>query len=75
RAPQPLRLGPGTEYFTFAPSQLGRWRIAPGQPYTARYRFITIDGPPDPKVFNRLWNDFAYPPTVTVDTSPEGSER
>lgn len=72
RAPQPLRLGPGTEYFTFAPSQLGPWRIAPGRPYTARYRFITVDGPPDPAVFDRLWNDFAYPPTVTVQASPDG---
>jgi hypothetical protein len=53
-------------YSAFAPSQLGRWRIAPGQPYEARYRFVTFDGPPDPALLNRLWQDYAYPPTVTV---------
>ena len=66
RAPQPLRIPPDMPYFTFAPSQLGRWRIVPGQPYEARYRFVTFDGPLDPALLNRLWRDYAYPPTVTV---------
>jgi len=66
RAPQPLRIPPDMPYFTFAPSQLGRWRIAPGRPYEARYRFVTFDGPPDPALLDRLWRDYAYPPSVTV---------
>lgn len=66
RAPQPLRIPPEMPYFTFAPSQLGRWRIAPGRPYEARYRFVTVDGPPDPALLDRLWRDYAYPPGVTV---------
>jgi len=66
RAPQPLRIPPDMPYFTFAPSQLGRWRIAPGRPYEARYRFVTFDGPPDPALLDRLWRDYAYPPAVTV---------
>lgn len=66
RAPQPLRIPEEMPYFTFAPSQLGQWRIAPGRPYEARYRFVTFDGPPDPALLDRLWRDYAYPPTVTV---------
>lgn len=67
RAPQPLRIPPDMPYFTFAPSQLGQWCIAPGQPHEARYRFVTFDGPPDPALLNRLWRDYAYPPSVTVE--------
>lgn len=66
RAPQPLRIPPDMPYFTFAPSQLGSWTISPGRPYEARYRFVTLDGPPDADVFDRLWRNYAYPPTVTV---------
>lgn len=66
RAPQPLRIHPEMPYFTFAPSQLGPWTISPGQPYNARYRFVTFDGSPDPDFLDRLWTDYAYPPTVTV---------
>lgn len=66
RAPQPLRIPPDMPYFNFAPSQLGTWRISPGQPYEARYRFVTLDGPPDPDLLDRLWADYAYPPAVTV---------
>jgi hypothetical protein len=66
RAPQPLRIPEEMPYFTFAPSQLGQWRIAPGHPYEARYRFVTFDGPPDPALLDRLWTDYAYPPSVTV---------
>lgn len=75
RAPQPLRLHPEMPYFTFAPPQLGTWAIVPGQPYTARYRFVTFDGPPDPAFLDRLWNDYAYPPTVTVHESSDAPTR
>ena len=66
RAPQPLRIHPEMPYFTFAPSQLGTWSISPGRPYKARYRFVTLDGRPAPDVLDRLWRDYAYPPTVTI---------
>ncbi|HWC77422.1 MAG TPA: PmoA family protein [Blastocatellia bacterium] len=66
RAPQPMRLHPTEPFFCFAPSQLGRWGIAPGHPYKARYRFVVSDGPPDAKEIERMWNDFAYPPAVMV---------
>ena len=73
RSPQPVRIHPEMPYFSIAPSQLGRWAIAPGRPYEARYRFVVVDGPPDPAVLDRLWADYAYPPTVTVSrTAPSG---
>lgn len=68
RAPQPVRIHPGTPYFVFAPMQLGEMSIDPASPYVMRYRYITYDGDPDPEKINRLWNDYAYPPGVTVET-------
>jgi len=66
RAPQPVRIHPEMPYFSIAPSQLGRWTIEPGRPHEARYRFVAFDGPPDPEMLDRLWADYAYPPSVTV---------
>lgn len=73
RAPQPVRIHPEMPYFTYAPSQLGPWSIQPGAPYVARYRVVVFDGAPDPTALNRLWADYAYPPTVTV-TRTAGTE-
>ena len=64
RAPEPLRIHPDNPFFCFAPSQLGRWEI--GAPHAARYRFVVQDGPPDPKELDRLWNDYAEPPQVSL---------
>lgn len=66
RSPQPVRIHPDIPYFVYAPVQLGAMAIEPGSPYVARYRCITYDGEPDPEKLNRLWNDYAYPPGVTV---------
>jgi len=66
RFPQPVRIHPDTPFFNFAPTQLGEMRLEPGSPYTVRYRYVTYDGEPDPDELNRLWNDYAYPPGVTV---------
>jgi hypothetical protein len=67
RAPQPMRLHPTEPFFCFAPSQLGDWEIPPGKPYVSRYRFIVADGPPDKAELERLWNDYAHPPTVAIE--------
>ncbi len=66
RSPQPVRIHPGIAYFVYSPMQLGEMIIEPGSPYTVRYRYVTYDGEPDPDELNRLWNDYAYPPGVTV---------
>lgn len=66
RAPQPLRIHPNEPYFNFAPSVAGQWEIAPGKPYISKYRYVVYDGPPDVAELNRLWNDYANPPQVTI---------
>jgi hypothetical protein len=67
RAPQPMRLNPSQPFFCYSPSQLGDWRIEPGKPYVARYRFIAADDTADPKEIDRLWNEYAEPVKVTVE--------
>ncbi len=66
RAPQPVRIHPTEPFFNFAPSQMGPWEITPGKPYISRYRYLVYDGPPDADELNRLWNDYANPPQVTI---------
>lgn len=69
-APQPMRIHPDEPFFNFAPSQAGDWAIVPGVPYVARYRYVVADGPPDPALLDRLWTDYADPPTARVDVAP-----
>ena len=66
RAPTPMRIIPDDPFFNYAPSQLGRFQIDPGKKFVLRYRYVVSDGPPDPKLLDRLWNDYANPPTVSV---------
>lgn len=66
RHPQPVRIHPNEPFFNFAPQQLGEMKIEAGSPYIARYRYIVYDGAPDPAMLNQLWNDYAYPASVTV---------
>ncbi|HEY0075734.1 MAG TPA: PmoA family protein [Abditibacteriaceae bacterium] len=67
RAPQPFRAHPSEPFLCLAPSQLGDWEIKPGEDYISRYRFIVRDGAPDKDELNRLWNDYAHPPQVTIE--------
>ena len=67
RAPQPMRTHPTEPFFCFAPSQLGDWSIKPGETCVSRYRFVVHDGAPDPVELDRIWNDFANPPTAKVE--------
>ena len=67
RHPQPTRLNPDNPFFNYSPSVAGEWRIEPGQPYVSRYRFITYDGQPDRALLDRVWNDYATPPVITVN--------
>ncbi|MGE3819772.1 MAG: PmoA family protein, partial [Isosphaeraceae bacterium] len=66
RFPQPVRLHPNMPYFSVAPAVLGGFKIEPGTPYRSRYRLVIHDGKPDPRELDRLWNDYAEPPTVRV---------
>jgi hypothetical protein len=70
RAPQPVRVHPKEPYVSFTPSWEGPWEIAPGQPYTARYRLVVADGAPDRQQLDAFWNAYALPARVTVEAMP-----
>lgn len=59
RAPQPIRLHPDMPYVSYTPSALGEWKIEPGKPYVARYRFVAADGPLDREAVERAWKEYA----------------
>lgn len=67
RSPQPMRLNPDDPFFNFAPSQLGRFEIKPGEKFVLRYRYVVADGAADKTELDRLWNDYAEPPAVSVE--------
>ena len=67
RSPQPLRLHPDDPYFNYAPSQLGRFEIKPGEKFVLRYRYIVADGAADKAELDRLWTDYAAPPHVSLE--------
>ena len=76
RFPQPVRLHPNMPYFCFAPMVLGEFSSEPGKPYVSRYRIVAHDGPPDPKLLDRLWDDYADPPRArVVEAGASGSGR
>ena len=66
RHPQPMRIHPSEPFFNWAPSQAGDWSITPDQPYKVTYRFVVMDGEPDSALYDRLWQDFATPPSASL---------
>lgn len=69
RHPQGLRVHPTNPFWSFTPVTAaggGRFEIVPGTPYVSKYRVVVFDGNADAALLNRLWDDFATPPTVTV---------
>ena len=66
RAPQPLRVHPTDPYICFAPSRLGPWSITTETPHVVKYRFVAADGPANAALLERIWRDYADPPTVTL---------
>jgi hypothetical protein len=67
RAPEPVRLNPGIPELCISPVKAGPLTIAPGRPYTARYRFVVSDGPASAPLLERLWRDYARAPVVKVE--------
>lgn len=68
-SPQGLRLHPTDPYFSILPvavDMCGPFEIVPGTPYVSRFRFVTSDGPADPALLQRLFDDYATPPEVIV---------
>jgi hypothetical protein len=67
RAPQAFRIHPQHPYMAFAPIKDGPFTIEPGAPYVSRFRIVSFDGPLDRDLVDRLWQDYALPPKVTVE--------
>ncbi len=75
--PEPMRLWPEANnhiFFNFCPSQAGAWEMKPGEDHMFRYRWFVHEGKPDVAEIERIWNDYANPPQVTVEAArPEGA--
>jgi hypothetical protein len=63
-APQALAPSDKEPIINFVPNSARPLKIEPGTPFKSRYRFVALDGQPDARVLERLWNDFAFPPIV-----------
>lgn len=70
RAPQPLRVHPKEPFICYAPSQGGDWKIGPGKPYVARYRFLASDGAPDRAQLEAVWAGYASVAVAKVESAP-----
>jgi hypothetical protein len=61
-----MLIDPEDPVMGFSPVKNGPITVQPGQPLRLHYRFVVLDGKPDSKLFDRLWNDFADPPAVSL---------
>jgi len=75
--PEPLRIwdenaaGKGYVYMNFVPTKNMDWNLEPGKRYRLCYRIFAFDGEMTPELAERLWTDFAYPPTVKPTVNME----
>jgi hypothetical protein len=72
RHPEPMRLwAEPNEYlfFNFCPSQTGPWEMKPGEDHVFRYRWYMHEGKPDVARIEQVWNDYANPPQVKVESA------
>jgi hypothetical protein len=65
--PEPMRIWPqGEVFFNYCPIQKAPWTLKPGSDYVLRYRMMVYDGKMTAEEAERVWRDFAEPPTTTV---------
>ncbi len=72
RHPENMRIWPGFEqevFFNWAPVQAGPFEMKPGQDHRFRYRMYVHEGKVDVNNTERLWNDYAHPPKIEVETA------
>ena len=67
RSPQPVRLHPNMPYFSLVPQQLGEFRLEPGRPYVARFRFVVADGEPNRADLEAYWQGYARPAPARIE--------
>jgi hypothetical protein len=71
RHPEPMRVWADPNdylFFNFCPSQAGPWEMKPGEDHVFRYRWLVHEGKPDVRQIERIWNDYANPPQVKVES-------
>lgn len=74
--PEPMRIWPwGPIFFNYCPIQKTEWTLKPGDDYVRRYRFYVYDGELSKEAAERLWQDFAHPPEVTVEPADDLTNR
>jgi hypothetical protein len=76
--PEPIRIWPvgankGKEnvFFNFNPTMDRDWVLKPGNEYQLKYRMFVYDGKIDATKAEQLWQDFAFPPKVSLDVIQE----
>lgn len=57
-------------FFSYVPSHDRAVTIPTDQPMVFRYRILIHDGHPDPALDERVWRDFADPPSARLEPSP-----
>ena len=67
RSPQTVRLHPNMPYFSLVPQAQGEFRIEPGKPYVANFRFIVADGAPDRALLEAYWQGYANPAAAKLE--------
>ena len=70
RHPEPMRVWPEPDnyiFFNFCPSVLGQWEMAPGEDHVFQYRFYVHEGKIGVDDAERIWHDYAEPPTVKLE--------
>ena len=65
-APQATRFNPTMPFVAYTPAHAGNTRIAPGESFTQKFRFVVFTGEPDPLLLESYWQGFAGPASVTV---------
>ena len=76
RHPEAMRIWPGFDqevFFNWAPVQTGDFEMKPGEDHVFRYRQYVHEGKVDVERTEQLWNDFAHPPEVSVETVRPGN--
>ncbi|NQT02310.1 MAG: PmoA family protein [Planctomycetes bacterium] len=75
RHPEPMRIWPGFEqevFFNWVPVQAGDFELKPGEDHVFRYRQYVHEGKIDIERTEQVWNDYAHPPKVDVETVRPG---
>jgi hypothetical protein len=72
RHPEHMRIWPEYEndvFFNWAPVQAGDFEMRPGVDHVFRYRQYVHEGKVDVAKTEQLWNDYAHPPKIEIETA------